>query len=120
MTPSAPLGLDDEAALEAACGRDVALIYKHSSRCGVSLAAAAEVREFAEARQDVPVYVVDVVRDRALSREIERRLGVRHESPQVILLRNGEPVWDASHRRVTARELADALDRGGPPGRAGR
>lgn len=96
------------------------MIYKHSPRCGVSLNAADEVRRFAGSATEVPVYVVDVVRDRELAREVERRLGVRHESPQVILLRDGDAVWDASHRAVTARALADALAQARPDGPADR
>jgi hypothetical protein len=39
-----------------------------------------------------------------------KRLGVRHETPQAILLRDGKPVWKASHFRITADALAQAPD----------
>ncbi len=58
---------------------------------------------------DVPVYWVDVKAERPLSRELADRLGVTHESPQAILLRQGAPVWHASHSDVTARAIAREL-----------
>ena len=85
------------------------VIYKHSKRCGISSAAVLEVRHFAETHADVPVYMVDVVAQRPLSRTIADRLGVRHASPQAILVRNGEPVWNTSHFRVTARAIEKAV-----------
>ena len=93
--------------LEAVFEAPVAVIYKHSPTCGLCTMAAEEVAVFMGANPDVPVYQVDVLRDRPLSLEIERRLEIRHESPQAIVFRRGEPVWDGSHRGVTA----DALER---------
>ena len=83
----------------------MAVIYKHSPACGLSSMAAGEIRRFMEANPSVPVYLVDVLRDRALSVEVERRFGIRHESPQVIVVRAGEPSWNASHRGVVASAL---------------
>jgi bacillithiol system protein YtxJ len=57
------------------------------------------------------IVLVEVQRSRELSNEIENRLGVRHESPQVIVLRNGQVVWDASHFKVTADAVADAVSK---------
>lgn len=109
MSASAPIPLTDPAGLDDVCRAPVAVIYKHSSRCGASIGAAREMARFADLEADVPVYVVDVVRDRATAGEVARRLGVRHESPQAILVRDGVAVWDASHRGVTAAALSRAL-----------
>jgi bacillithiol system protein YtxJ len=106
---AAPRPIVDGVGLEAACLAETAVIYKHSPRCGFSLAALYQVRRFMEAEPAVPVYTIDVVADRDVAREVERRLGVRHESPQVILLKTGVPVWDAAHGGVTAAALAHAL-----------
>jgi bacillithiol system protein YtxJ len=54
----------------------------------------------------VPVYLVDVIGQRPLSREIAARLAITHESPQVLLFRNGGVAWHASHYDVTAESLA--------------
>lgn len=94
--------------LEGVLTAPLAVLYKHSPLCGLSAIAAGEVRRFAGERPGTPVYVLDVIRQRALAREVERRLGIRHESPQAIVLRDGVPVWDASHRGVTAEALRSA------------
>jgi len=98
--------MTDPADVAAACEQSVALIYKHSPYCGMSRRAVQEVKRFIETNPGVPVYMVDVVRDRALSQEIATRLGVRHESPQVIVVVDGAAAWDASHGAITAHALA--------------
>jgi bacillithiol system protein YtxJ len=87
----------------------LALVYKHSPICGVSASARQEVTRFAEANPGVPVYGVDVLNERGLSRGLAEALGVRHASPQAILLRGGSPVWVASHLGVTAAALEGAV-----------
>lgn len=58
--------------------------------------------------QGVSAAVVKVIEDRPVSNEIAARLGVKHESPQAILVRSGKAVWHASHGRITAAALAEA------------
>ena len=99
----------DEEELERVLAEPVAILYKHSPLCGLSAIAAREVRRFVEEGPGTPVYLLDVIRERSLAREVERRLGIRHESPQAIVLRRGRPVWDASHRGVTADGLRAAV-----------
>lgn len=111
------LTTQDEA--DAAFAEAVALLYKHSTRCPISLMAQQEVERFRAAHPEVPVYVVDVVLRRPLARHLAERTGVVHHSPQAILLRGGEAAWDASHLGITAdaleRELAALTPPGGPP-----
>ena len=97
--------LDDEAGLAEALAAPRALIYKHSPRCGVCVAAEREVTFFAEGHPDVPVYWVDVIGQGRLAGVIARALGVPHESPQVILVSGGRAVWFASHWEVRALDL---------------
>ena len=99
----------DEDELEAALAHPLVVLYKHSPLCGMSVIAAVEVRKFAEEDAAAPVYVLDVLRQRALARSVERRFGIRHESPQVIVLRDGVPVWNASLRGVTAAGIRAAV-----------
>jgi bacillithiol system protein YtxJ len=102
------------AAFEEALARHpVVVIYKHSPRCGSCLAALDEVRRFAAAQPDVPVLQVEVLMQRAVSDGIAERLGVRHASPQVIVVRGGRAVWSATHWDVTAGALAEQLSRVG-------
>ena len=86
------------------------LIFKHSSRCGVSTQAYEEI-EALLAGPPLPadVYLVDVQAGRSVSNAIAARLRTRHESPQVLLVDHGHVRWSASHFRVTARALRAAL-----------
>lgn len=106
MSDSAPVPLRSETELDTVLTEPLAVLYKHSPLCGLSAIAAREVRAFRASDPAVPVYVVDVIRERSLSMEVERRLSVRHESPQALVLRAGEVVWHGSHRAVTAAVLA--------------
>ena len=80
------------------------VIFKHSLTCPISAAAYEQMAEF-----DGEVALIEVQRARELSTEIENRLGVTHESPQVIVLRNGQVVWNASHFKVTADAVTEAV-----------
>jgi bacillithiol system protein YtxJ len=85
------------------------LLYKHSPRCGVSLDAVDEVEAFAKQEPSLPVFQVDVIQQRALSQQIADALGIRHASPQVILLRGATPLWHTSHQRITIPTLRAQL-----------
>lgn len=80
------------------------VVFKHSTTCPISAAAYQEMTQL-----DAEVALVDVQSARELSREIENRTGLAHESPQVIILRNGKVVWSASHRKVKADAVAQAV-----------
>lgn len=80
------------------------VIFKHSLTCPISAAAYEQMAEF-----EGEVALVEVQRARELSNEIEKRLGVAHESPQAIVLRNGKVVWNASHFKITAAAVAEAV-----------
>ena len=115
------------------------LLFKHSYTCGVSLEALDELvahlnergpkgsaLETASApqpsgsapqphasvlRHDCPPQyaMVTVQTHRAVSNAIAQKLGVRHETPQALLVKNGRVVWSASHFRVTAAAVDDAI-----------
>jgi bacillithiol system protein YtxJ len=86
---------------------ELVLLYKHSPRCGVSLLAAEAVEEFATQEPGLPIYRLDVVRQRALSEDLARTLRIHHASPQVILLRGADPIWHTSHQRIRTPTLAE-------------
>lgn len=98
-----------EAAIAESRERPV-LLFKHSRTCGVSCEALDELHAHVAERQTGATYkVITVQSHRVVSEQAARRLGVRHETPQAILLRDGKPVWNASHFRITADALARAL-----------
>jgi bacillithiol system protein YtxJ len=75
----------------------------------LSQAAEVEVRAFIAAHAHPVVQQLDVFADRPACQAIERDTGVRHESPQVLLFAGDQVVWHASHRRVTAAAMAEAV-----------
>jgi bacillithiol system protein YtxJ len=84
-----------------------ALFFKHSTRCAVSFHALDEVERFLETNPEVEVHLVDVLRHRAVSDALARWSGVRHRSPQALLVEEGRVVWHTSHEGVTAEALAE-------------
>ena len=99
-----------EAAIAESLERPV-LLFKHSRTCGISFEALDELQVHLERGRSAATYkMITVQSHRTLSDAIADRLGVRHESPQAILLRDGRPVWKASHFRITADELSRALE----------
>ncbi|MEZ5318904.1 MAG: bacillithiol system redox-active protein YtxJ [Vicinamibacterales bacterium] len=102
--------LDDLQRLVDASTHGPIVIFKHSLTCGTSAYAREEVEAFAEAHPEVTVYLVRVQAARAVSSAIESRFRIRHESPQVLLVDQGEVRWKASHFRVTATAIAAALE----------
>jgi bacillithiol system protein YtxJ len=98
-------------------------IFKHSTACGLSDQAHGEFRAFlASAPEGFGYYRLDVLESRAASDLVEELAGVRHESPQVLVLSGSRCVWHASHRGVRESALsgrAEALrqESGGGEGR---
>lgn len=115
MSDEGMIPVREQTDLDALWREPRAVLYKHSPFCGLSSRAARHVSEFGADHADIPVYIVDVIRSRALSRQVESRLEVRHESPQAIVLRRGEVAWHASHSAITRDSLAAAVA-AGPPG----
>ena len=80
------------------------VIFKHSLTCPISSAAYDQMSKYSG---DVALIEVQVARQ--LSNQIENKLGVPHESPQVIVLNKGQVAWNASHFKITAEAVADAV-----------
>jgi bacillithiol system protein YtxJ len=82
-----------------------AVIYKHSTRCMVSLMALKKLKSEYSGEYDLPFYMIDVISDRAVSRAVADQLNVEHESPQLLLVKNGACVYDASHEAVSLKPV---------------
>lgn len=100
-------GLED--ALAVSSERPI-LLFKHSTTCPVSANAYKELRRFLESDGDgAEVRLIVVQSARSVSDRAAELLGVRHESPQAIVVRDGRAVWNASHFDITSRALLEAL-----------
>ncbi len=82
------------------------ILFKHDPSCPISSRAHRELARIAES-----VAVIDVADDTATAKAVTERTGVRHESPQVIVLTNGQAAWSASHFNITADAVTAALTR---------
>ena len=87
------------------------LLFKHSRSCGISAEALDELlAHLDEQPHDAARYaVVTVQTHREVSNAVTAKLGVRHETPQALVIRDGAVVWTASHFRVTADAMLKAL-----------
>ena len=99
-----------EADVVSALAQPLAILYKHSPICPTSSIAYQEIRSLGRLQEDVPVYMVDVIQSRPLSRYIAEMLGVVHASPQAIILRSGVPAWHGSHFDLRADTMARQLE----------
>lgn len=80
------------------------VIFKHSTSCGISSAAYREMEKL-----ENQVNLLEVQNARDVSRELADLTGIRHETPQVIVFRDGKAVWNASHFDVKASAVSQAL-----------
>ena len=80
------------------------IIFKHSDSCGISARAYTQMSEL-----EGPVGLVTVQTARAVSDEIQRRMGLAHETPQVMIVSDGKVAWTASHGQVKAAAVEAAL-----------
>ena len=83
------------------------VIFKHSTRCSTS----ALVKHRLE-RGDLPhtmdFYFLDLIRHRPVSNKVADTFQVHHESPQVLLIRDGECIYDESHMGISMDDIVDA------------
>ncbi|TGD58227.1 bacillithiol system redox-active protein YtxJ [Flavobacterium humi] len=82
------------------------VLFKHSTRCGISKMALKQFEnEYAIATDKMELYFLDLLAYRSISNAIAERFGVVHQSPQLIVVKNGISVYDASHGDIAAEEL---------------
>ncbi|MBC6697313.1 bacillithiol system redox-active protein YtxJ [Hymenobacter sp. BT190] len=87
------------------------LIFKHSTTCSISAAAKGKIeRQWADAGLDnVKLYYLDLLRFRPISQEIAQKFSVQHESPQLLLIQDGECRYDASHMGIRLNDVKQAV-----------
>jgi bacillithiol system protein YtxJ len=88
------------------------IIFKHSTRCSVSRMALKQFEneyDVETLRCNVSTYFLDLLEYRTISNEIAIRFGVNHQSPQLLLIKDGKSVYDVSHSDIDAGELKGKL-----------
>jgi bacillithiol system protein YtxJ len=86
------------------------IIFKHSTRCSISLMAKKKLElESAVIPTDIPAYYLDLLNYREISNAITEVFQVPHQSPQILLINNGECIFEATHGEISAEELAEQI-----------
>jgi bacillithiol system protein YtxJ len=80
------------------------VIFKHSTRCSISSMALSRL-ERSESVSGIDFYYLDLIAYRNISAKIAEMFEVHHESPQILLIRNGECVFDESHYGITIEDV---------------
>jgi len=87
------------------------LIFKHSTRCEVSAMVLDRLeRGWNYSNSQLPVYFLDLLNYRNLSDEIASVFGVRHESPQVLLIKDGICRYNDSHMVISVQRITDSVE----------
>lgn len=84
------------------------LIFKHSTRCSLS-AMALNRMEREGMHPTLTYHLLDLIAFRSLSQTVAQKFSVYHESPQVLLLKNGECIYDESHLAIDPSEIREQL-----------
>ena len=80
-------------------------IFKHSTRCSVSRMSLKQFENEFNSSDKVTPYFLDLIAHRDISNEIATRFGVHHQSPQLILIKEGKAIYNVSHSDIDAEEL---------------
>lgn len=84
------------------------VIFKHSTRCSISAMAKGRL-ERSIRPENTDFYFLDLIAYRNVSNKISTTLQVFHESPQILLIRNGECIYDESHGAISMDEIAEQV-----------
>ncbi len=87
------------------------MIFKHSTRCSISKAALNRLERnwSGEDAARHPAFLLDLLAHRAVSNAVAERYQVRHESPQVLVIRDGRCTYSATHTAITYADVLEAL-----------
>ncbi|WAC13806.1 bacillithiol system redox-active protein YtxJ [Dyadobacter pollutisoli] len=90
---------------------EYSIIYKHSPRCMTSLMAYRQLKSDVNSvpNVQVPVYIVDVIANRKESQSIASTFQVEHESPQLLIVKNGECLYDSSHEDISLHQTLEYI-----------
>lgn len=87
------------------------LLFKHSTRCGISATALNRLERNwkAEDNEKITPYYLDLLKHRDISSEIAAHYSVMHQSPQVLLIKNGVCVYSATHLDINYPEILSSI-----------
>jgi bacillithiol system protein YtxJ len=81
------------------------ILFKHSTRCSISMMAKRRFElDWDQLPENLPLYFLDLIKYRDLSSQIAQDFHVHHESPQLLLIKDGECILDQSHGAISVEE----------------
>jgi bacillithiol system protein YtxJ len=88
------------------------VIFKHSTTCPISANALKEFDSYLDSapNSNLDYTLVKVIESREVSNKIAKDVELKHESPQIIYLKDGVKAWDDSHRAITKEKMESILD----------
>lgn len=86
------------------------VVFKHSTRCSISSMALNRLKNVELSVMADNFYFLDLLSFRSLSNTVAEKFKVFHESPQILILRNGSCIYEASHGEINAAELQEQLE----------
>lgn len=101
----------DEIDNESKTSKHGALIFKHSTSCSISARAYNRMnRDWNFKESEMPVYLLDLKRFREVSNFVSEKYQITHESPQLLLIKDGECVWNVSHFNVDPKNVHEEVN----------
>ncbi len=86
------------------------LIFKHSTRCSISMMAKRRFElDWDSLPEEIPLYFLDLIQYREISNQIAQLFQVYHESPQLLLIKDGECILDQSHGGISVDEALSVI-----------
>lgn len=85
-------------------------IFKHSTRCSISSVAKMRLSSSWNFDEELPIYYLDLLSYRNLSNLIAQKFNIEHQSPQLIVVKNGEPIYHKSHLSISVKDVKNALE----------
>ena len=84
------------------------VIFKHSNRCSISSVALQRLQK-ANKPGDIDFYFLDLIKFRSISNQVAEIFKVRHESPQVLVIKDGKCIFNESHLSIDMHEIVDQV-----------
>ena len=102
---------NEEEVLNISKSDEYSVIYKHSPSCMTSLMAYRLLKsEVSNAKDiDIPIYMVDVIKNRKESQFVAKTFEINHESPQVLVIKNGICVYNTSHEAISLKKILNHI-----------
>ena len=86
------------------------VIFKHSSRCGISAMAKFRLKgDWGFAEGELEAYFLDLISQREVSKAVAKKFSIQHESPQLLVIQDGNCTCHASHLDISISELKSCI-----------